>query len=224
MIESFVFRHLAKTATLGLDSTAFPEAMAANRNPLTLSPRRVMEILMEHGEDPCTRPQAAAHEAGHWVVGDTLGLSPYRFLRVFKKSRRWLGENQAVDGSSAHVVHEVGRYKKHTLQVIGGYAGELATGFCHPASSLDERVLFLEMCRSLTVFHGGDAKALHDAGQKVVLEIIAARKQDFDRVRRHLERHPRMLRGQLAHLSQPDPTPWLARWEKLATLINRNER
>lgn len=145
-----------------------------------------------------------------------MGLGPYRFLRVFKKHGRWLGENQAVNSGTAHLFEETERYSKHTLQVIAGYLGELAAGHCYTASSIDERVMFGEMCRSLSIIHGGNVHALRDSASRVVMAIIDARHADFDRVRQHLERHPRMLRGQLDRLSKPNPMPWLERWESLA--------
>ena len=178
--------------------------------------RIVTDTLACHGDEPCSRSQAAAHEAGHWIIGDTMGLCPYRLLRVFRRHGQWLGENLPMDNSTAHAIDEPKRYRCHTLQVIGGFVGELAAGHCHPSSSLDERTLFQSMCHTIAHFEGCHTVALHMAAFWVAAEIIESRREDFNRVRHHLERERRILRPQLDRMSRPDPEPWLRRWNDLA--------
>jgi len=83
-----------------------------------------LDTIARHGPDPCTRPQAAAHEAGHWVVGDTLGLGPYRKLRLFKCSGLWEGESLAGDNRDVNLLQEPERYCCHALNTIAGFLGE----------------------------------------------------------------------------------------------------
>jgi len=177
------------------------------------------DTLARYGEEPCTRPQAAAHEAGHWIVGDTMGLGPYRWLKVFKRHGKWLGENRPVEDRAAHIVEEPGRYRRQAMQVIGGFMGEAMAGYFHPSSSIDERALYQAMSESLAQVHGGHPLAIHMTGCMVTAGIITERRHEFDLIRHHLERHPRMLRGQLERLSRPNQGPWMLRWEKIASAM-----
>ncbi len=192
--------------------------------PAHLAEQITAEILDQYGEEPCTREQAAAHEAGHWVVGDTLGLAPYRWLRVFRERGKWLGENIEVSPVSANIFEDPDRYRVTALQVIAGFIGEAAAGHFHPSSSIDERIRLEASCAGLSQLYGGRPEALLAGAMVTVAEIIQARQDDFYLVRRHLERERRILRPRLDALSRPNRDTWLLRWDRLSHGIEQRGR
>ncbi len=192
------------------------DSMIAQGFPARLAAQMTAEVLAQYGEEPCTREQAAAHEAGHWVIGDTLGLAPHRRLRLFKWRGRWLGDNIEVHPTEVHILEDLDGYQVRALQTIGGFVGELVAGHGHPASSVDERASLLASCCTLARLHGGQPETLFVSAVVVAVEIIQTRREAFDLVRHHLARERRILRPQLDRLSQPDPAPWLRRWRELA--------
>ena len=197
------------------------ESMIAQGFPAHLAEQITAEMLDQYGEEPCTREQAAAHEAGHWVIGDTLGLAPYRRLRLFKWRGRWLGENIEVHPTEVHILEDLDGYQVRALQTIGGFVGEIVAGHWHPSSSIDERISLEARCCTMARLHGGQPVILFASAVVVAVEIIQTRRAAFDLVRHHLERERRILRPQLDRLSQPDPAPWLRRWRELAaTALN----
>lgn len=70
-----------------------------------------LELVMEHGHDPGTRPQAAAHEAGHVVVAHALGwtVDGAKLIKHFYPDRiRWGGFTE----------HTMPGYEKPTYKLI----------------------------------------------------------------------------------------------------------
>lgn len=113
----------------------------------------MLEAVRVHGPDPCTRGQAAAHEAGHVVVAWTFGqqLEAARIDPVRHGSRTaWVGATQ-MDlpgrGEQLTRAHEDPSFAfRKTLDALAGACGEIQAGLHHPASSVDELFCAGVMC------------------------------------------------------------------------------
>ena len=99
-----------------------------------------------------------------------------------------------------------------------GAMAEGPAGLWHPSSSTDELAQAVAMCSTWAHLHGGDPAALYFASIVTAAEIIRARGETFDLLRRSLERQGRIRRERLDRLSRPgDRVAWLRRWDALAT-------
>lgn len=145
-------------------------------------------IVAEHGPDPCTRPQAAAHEAGHVVAAWAL-LGEARAVRVtthrYAGRTLWLGSTEPPRGNET-------RRDRRTLLCraaigIAGLAGEHFAKLSHPASSIDELHGAHLVCDYLDGVHGmapGTHAAMVGA---LVPEALGRNEALFDLIRRTLE-------------------------------------
>jgi hypothetical protein len=171
--------------------------------------RQVQErAFAEHGLDPCTLPQAAAHEAGHIIVAASLGdrvegaklFKSRAPEKLFGGRRTWLGTTQrerkthtstlpAFAVSPARLAYEV-------LNEIAGLVGEQTAGLDHPASSLDEVLAAQFACVELERRGLGDAEKLFRRAWGSCTLIIDRNRQQFDVVRGHLENRRRLTQGE----------------------------
>lgn len=156
--------------------------------------------IHHHGLDPCTKGQAAAHEAGHvvvaWALGGTIQIARITPQRAGER-KVWLGRNQHTglpgDDGQPVVVSEAPDSALMIAAVnLAGFAGEELAGLSHPASSIDERVKAQATCDALDGVRelptGTHAMRL----TLLVGNILARHRRAFDAIRAHLAAH-RML-------------------------------
>lgn len=112
--------------------------------------------IVQHGDDPGTRAQAASHEAGRIVVGAALGESivSSRVDRCMHGGRAvWTGYTESsggpVIGRWFYVRREPGNGLHLAATHLAGFAGECATGLSHPSSSIDERAQAQQICMTV---------------------------------------------------------------------------
>jgi hypothetical protein len=117
------------------------------------------------GPPPFTRDVAIAHEAGHAIVGMTLG-GIFKHVSVYADSkRRWCGwtevEWPGVDSERVvNVLSEPVEALHSLLHKIAGFCGEEIAGLDHPASSPDEVYPFVQTCSTVAHFRKLDADEL----------------------------------------------------------------
>lgn len=107
-----------------------------------------LSLIQEHGFDPSTKAQAAAHEAGHLTVALALGGEFKRGRLHRNPDDTWGGYQECfvpglhlTDGQLFVVADEPLRAFWLTVIYAAGFAGEAVAGLVHPSSSPDERVM-----------------------------------------------------------------------------------
>lgn len=171
-----------------------------------------LELIVEHGYDPGTRPQAAAHEAGHVIVAAALEwtVDGSKLIKHFHPDRvRWGGlTHYTIPG------YEEPTYKpiaddpigafKIAVNSIAGFLGERMVGLDHPTSSLDERYKAMNIAAALNKEFGISEGNMESVIGRVCQQIIEDHRLQFDVIRTHLNRTGRLTRSEakrmLAHV------------------------
>jgi hypothetical protein len=136
-----------------------------------------------HGAPPEHRPVAAAHEAGHTIVGVAVlgGVLPVNSCAavVQESGGAWGGYYLLSPCALAEL--------DAALLRVAGLAGEMMAGLAHPASSWDELLPAAEALRSLRA--SGPPRTLHQAVVALLqtaLRILEANRPQWEAVRRGL--------------------------------------
>ena len=177
-----------------------------------------IDARLQFGADPCTRSQAAAHEAGHVLVAYALGdqIESARIARRDEHgSTRWIG---CAQYESAHGTRLVAAATNPELVLrsaalnLAGFAGEEFAGLSHRASSIDERYKASAYCAAVAEAHGFELDGVASAVHAYCLGVLKGNRTTFDAVRSHLYRMKRLSRSEavrmLASVKQSAPA-WL---------------
>jgi hypothetical protein len=151
-----------------------------------------MQAIKDHG--PCTKAQAAAHEAGHVVVGATFGqrlVSSRIDAHRGPNGTIWTGVTRmSLPGrspSARTTAAEDPRYAfRAAIDAMAGICGELVAGLAHQASSVDERYKAGLMCRDLGLVLGLQHDAVTDMALSLCIRALAANRIAFDVIRQYL--------------------------------------
>ena len=173
-------------------------------------------LVLEHGHDPCTRKQAAFHEAGHAVVLAAFGAR-IKSCEIRKRraphsdTQLWLGltycddnswhqgrPNQ--DGNYLSTDQSIEYLVRTGMDTLAGIAGEIVTNTWHPSSSIDENVTGLSIASALDSRYG-----LAHSTAGVVLMALNTNLLDQHRViflelGHLLAKHKKLSGGVVAHL------------------------
>ncbi|VWD51425.1 hypothetical protein [Burkholderia contaminans] len=155
---------------------------------------QLLRLRAVHGDDPCTREQTAAHEAGHAIIAMAFG---WRFLgaHVRSKGRAWVG---AVN----YEHRKTGRPHKlddtadilfaEAAMDLGGIAGEQIAGLYHPTSSYFEIKNAAARCDALDAF--AEEPRGHHFKRALLLAMteIQANAATFEILRAHFRRSKRL--------------------------------
>ena len=165
-----------------------------------------ISALKRFGADPCTRAQAAAHEAGHVVAAGALGatVEGARITRRIEAGREvWIGSNDYMPARGyglATAMQDPDLAMRSAVHNLAGFAGEHFAGLSHPSSSVDERCIALRYCQAIADF--GDASL-----EQVVFEIcgfcwsaLERNRTAFETVRAHLYRTRRLTKQEAARM------------------------
>lgn len=164
--------------------------------------------LAKYGDEPGEIERAAAHEAGHCVVGKALGetIVGARLIRLkTEQGIYWAGANRRMRSDaepdacfniSEHPIEGV-RYAVHNMS---GYIGECLASMEHPSSSLDERMAAKSACNTVGREIGLETGDLLDAIYYFATFLIASNRLAFDTVRGHLLRNRRMTGTEAARM------------------------
>ena len=166
--------------------------------------------VAEHGHDPCTRAQAAAHEAGHVLVGYFCS-EVINGARIWAQGGRWVGANNRDHEvyrrpEPEHVTDEPDRAFRCALLNLAGFAGEIVAGLEHPSSSVDERMKAQAYAGIVAEVWGGAPQQVEAAVMALCLNAIKANRLAFDTLRGHLYRTRRLTAAEalrmLRHVRQ----------------------
>jgi len=161
-----------------------------------------ISVLNRFGLDPCTRAQAAAHEAGHVVVARVLRatIRGARITRCVELGRDvWIGSNDYTPARGygmATASQDPSLAMRSAAHNLAGFAGEHFAGLAHPSSSIDERCIAWRICQALSEI--GDAST-EQVASEIWCFCIAALERNriaFDAVRGHLYRQRRLTKAE----------------------------
>jgi hypothetical protein len=162
-----------------------------------------LKLVAEHGDDPGTKPQAAAHEAGHVVVAHALGWT----VKGAKLIKHHHFDKVRWGGSTYHKIpgYEEPKYcliAEHpavffqtAITDLAGYFGECTAGLEHPVSSLDERAKAMNTAAALNRLWGNPEGYTESVIGKVCQYVIESNRQQFDIIRAHLYRTGKLNRS-----------------------------
>ena len=159
--------------------------------------------IAAHGLDPCTRAQAAAHEAGHVLIGYAIG-EDILGARLMREGDRWVGANRRDHPSyAAGLVFggaDPARALRSSINSLAGFAGERVAGLSHPSSSIDERMLAKACAGVVASAWGGADGSVMAAVGPLCLSVIVEHRQAFDTIRGHLCRTRRLTAAEAARM------------------------
>lgn len=178
-----------------------------------------IEARLVHGADPCTRAQAAAHEAGHLLVAYAVGeqVSGARIARRQEHGRAiWLGCAQYGDSAQGTRVVQAATHPELALRSaainLAGFLGEEFAGLSHPASSIDERYMATVLCSAVAKSFGLEPNGVGARVESYCIEVLTRNRMAFDVMRGHLYRAKRLSQSDalrmLARVAQSAPA-WL---------------
>lgn len=155
-----------------------------------------LEIIAEHGMDPATRPQAAAHEAGHVVVAHATGRT-VKSAKLLKRTDlgRVLWGGMTYHTTPGYEEPKLGLVSDDpagafqlAVNSLAGFFGEMMAGFDHPASSVDERYYATSIAAALDAVWGKPEGYVQLQIGEFCWNVISRNRQQFDLVRTHLNR------------------------------------
>lgn len=170
------------------------------------------EKLAEHGLDPCTLKQTAAHEAGHVVMATALGdtIKGCRIFRCRASEKllgqcAWLGTTHRDPRVHSGLIDtreaSADRLVYEALNAIAGVVAEQIVGHYHPGSSLDEILYAQIVCSELAARYAADCETLYDSVFKMAgVLLVLGNRREFDLVRGHLERRRRLTSTEAARM------------------------
>lgn len=173
----------------------------------------VLEIKAAHdaatasyGEDPSTRDQAAAHEAGHVVVARVLGdvIDGVRiYSRKYYGRTVWLGcnkRNRHLPEEVAFARERPGKAFLAAMHNYAGMAGEMLAGLFHPASSIDEAVRAEALCDTADAVWNQPIGTSRMRAKWIVGMILINYRRQFDVIRNHLSQNRRLTRADVSRM------------------------
>ena len=179
-----------------LEINDFPHVPIELRNTVI---RACQESISMHGIDPCTLDQAAAHEAGHIIVGHCIGetiIGAKLFRKKILGFEEWVGSNQRTSIDDAAFTVQENPYFgfKAAINNLSGWTGELIAKLSHESSSIDEREIAREIIqtldRTLGLKNGTSAMFV----TSTCIACITKNRLQFDVIRMQLSRNGRLTR------------------------------
>ncbi|MBU9221059.1 hypothetical protein [Burkholderia multivorans] len=154
----------------------------------------LLKLRAVHGDDPCSRAQAAAHEAGHTIIAMAFG---WRFLGAYIRPQdsAWIGSTNyahALSGRPHKLDETADIYFAEAVMDLGGVAGEQVAGLYHPLSSYLEIRNAAARCDALDAFY--DEPRGHHFKRALVHAVkeIQANAATFELLRAHFRRSKRL--------------------------------
>jgi len=166
----------------------------------------IKAAVQRFGDDPCTRAQAAAHEAGHVVIAHALGAS-VEGARVFQRMeagrRIWLGSNAYTPAGgfrAASARDDPALVLRSAVHNLAGFAGEDMAGLSHPSSSIDERAKAWIFSEAVAAVASVPVEAVFDFVTRCCDRAITRNRTAFDSFRGHLYRTKRLTKTEAARM------------------------
>ncbi|WP_155632119.1 hypothetical protein [Burkholderia vietnamiensis] len=155
---------------------------------------QLLRLRAVHGDDPCTREQTAAHEAGHAIIAMAFG---WRFLgaHVRSKDRAWIGSvnyEHRLTGRPHKLDDTADIMFAEAVMDLGGVAGEQAAGLYHPTSSYFEIKNAAAACAALDAFTDAVPSSHFARALALAMSEIQANAATFEFLRAHFRRSKRL--------------------------------
>ncbi|ABB09235.1 hypothetical protein [Burkholderia lata] len=154
----------------------------------------LLRLRAVHGDDPCTREQTAAHEAGHTIIAMAFG---WKFLgaHIRPQDSAWIGSTicaHSLTGRPHDLNNTADIFFAEAVMDLAGLVGERVAGHSHPLSSFFEVKNAAARCSALDVFTG-DAPMSHFArALALATSEIQANAATFEVLRAHFRRSKRL--------------------------------
>jgi hypothetical protein len=164
-----------------------------------------------HGDDPATRAQAAAHEAGHAVMAASFGwrITGIRLQR--HTSGKWHGfvNFEHPQANQALQVHEnPALVLASVVTMLGGRAAEQRVGRYHPCGSIGELLYASDICAQVDEWAGVERGRTLALAEEATAARLKAHVAAFDLLRAHLARTCKLLPTERHRMLKPvTPSP-----------------
>ena len=160
--------------------------------------------ILKYGHDTATKPQAAAHEAGHVIVATAIGetITDARLKSLNAMGRTvWLGSNHRTSPGCEldrhfNICSEPMAALRIAINSVAGFFGEMQVRLDHPSSSIDERYKTTAICAELDRLWGKPDESTAAFVGWVVRTVLHTNVQKFDAVRAHLMQRGRLTQGE----------------------------
>lgn len=158
----------------------------------------LLRLRAIHGDDPCTREQTAAHEAGHTIIAMAFG---WKFLGAYIRPQdsAWIGTTNyahSLTGRPHNLDDTADIYFAEAVMDLAGLAGERVAGISHPLSSFFEVKNAAARSSALDMVTG-DAPMSHFArALALAMTEIQANAATFELLRAHFRRSKRLTPGE----------------------------
>jgi hypothetical protein len=145
------------------------------------------EAILEHGMPPSDADVAAAHEAGHVIVGLAMG-GAFDDAFIVSNAGRWEGFSKvSIPGvhskEDCNILTHPRRGWLLGLQRAGGIHGEMFIGRYHPASSIDEAFVMNSLAHGLGDLFGVPMDWVAACLTIATMRLITANRDAFEIVR-----------------------------------------
>ena len=177
---------LRSKATIGTKQNANTRWLASQGHSDVLIQMSV-DAIREHGMPPTDADIAAAHEAGHVIVGLAMG-GRFGEAYIVPNQGRWEGYSSVnIPGvnsvENCNALTDPRRGWLLGLQRAGGIHGEIIIGRYHPASSIDEAFVMTSLVHGLSRLYGVPIEVVGTTLTIVTTHIIKANRNAFEVVR-----------------------------------------
>jgi len=154
----------------------------------------LLRIRALHGDDPCSREQTAAHEAGHTIIAMAFG---WRFLgaHVRSKDGAWTGSTHyehRMTGRSYTLDEAADIFFAEAVMDLAGVAGEQVAGLYHPASSHFEIKNAAGAGAALDAFTDAAPSSHFARALALAMSEIQVNAATFELLRAHFRRSKRL--------------------------------
>lgn len=156
--------------------------------------KQLLKLHAVHGDDPCSREQAAAHEAGHTIIAMAFG---WRFLGAYIRPQEsaWIGSTKyahSLTGRPHNLDDTAGILFAEAVMDLGGVAAEQIVGLYHPTSSYFEIKSAAARCGVLDEFTGDTPGSHFARALALAMTEIRANAATFEILRAHFRRSKRL--------------------------------
>lgn len=156
--------------------------------------QHLLRLRAIYGDDPCTREQTAAHEAGHTIIAMAFG---WKFMGAYIRPQdsAWIGSTNyahALTGLPHNLDVTADIFFAEAVMDLAGLAGERVAGLSHPLSSFFE-IKNAAVRSSVLGALTGDAPMSHFArALALATSEIQANAATFEILRAHFRRSKRL--------------------------------
>ncbi|WP_306715147.1 hypothetical protein [Burkholderia dolosa] len=158
----------------------------------------LLRIRARHGDDPCSREQTAAHEAGHTIIAMAFG---WRFLgaQIRSTDQAWAGSTHyehRLTGRPYTLDEAADTFFAEAVMDLAGAAGEQTAGLYHPASSHFEIKNAVVACGMLDAFTDAPQGGHFKRALALAVTEIDANAATFELLRAHFRISKRLTPGE----------------------------